>query len=123
MFSAARVEASPLLQLWRLKNVRLSTSMYAIEEVRRNLRDVDSVERLNRLVETLVLTPEADVRLIPSTVRLRDKDRPILAAAIAAGSSFLITGDHRDFGPYFGKMIAGVRILRPAEFITAMAPT
>ena len=55
-------------------------------------------------------------------VELREKDWPILAGALAASATHLITGDKRDFGRYFGSDILGVRILPPAESLRIRAP-
>ena len=38
---------------------------------------------------------------------------PILLAAIEARADYLLTGDFRHFGPYFGKKIEGVTIISP----------
>ncbi|HUL34808.1 MAG TPA: hypothetical protein VL128_13055 [Candidatus Eisenbacteria bacterium] len=46
-----------------------------------------------------------------------EKDRPILAAAIAARAMHLITGDGRHFGAYFGKRVSGVVVMTPAEYL------
>ncbi len=53
---------------------------------------------------------------MPAGIRLRDKDHPILKAAIAAGATHLITGDVKDFGRYFGRRIVGILVVTPAEF-------
>ncbi|MHB1744188.1 MAG: hypothetical protein ACYCRE_05385, partial [Acidobacteriaceae bacterium] len=50
-------------------------------------------------------------------IGLPDKDRPILTAAVAAKADFLLTGDIQHFGRFFGQVLCGVRILRPAEFL------
>jgi predicted nucleic acid-binding protein len=44
-------------------------------------------------------------------VGLPAKDQPVLAAAIAARASRLVTGDRAHFGPLFGQTIQGTRIL------------
>ncbi len=44
---------------------------------------------------------------------IRDKDRPIMEAAAAARCSHLLTSVRRDFGPFFGKTIAGVKVMSP----------
>jgi len=41
---------------------------------------------------------------------------PILLAAIEARADYLLTGDFRHFGPYFGKKIEGVTIISPAQY-------
>ena len=97
--------------------MRLCTSPYAVEEAKRKVpnRDPERVACLERLVGRMQLVPEADGRLIPSRIMLAEKDRPILAAAIAARADFLVTGDARDFGCYHGKKVAGVLVIRPNE--------
>lgn len=123
LFSAAYADHAPLLRLWRLRGARLCTSAYAIEEARRNLlRNESGLKRLKDLEKDLPLAPEADTRLIPPAVTLRGKDMPILAAAIAAKADYLMTGDRRDFGQFFGKKIAGVLVLRPNDFISLIEP-
>ena len=49
-----------------------------------------------------------------SGVEIRAKDEPSISAAIAAGATHLLTGDKRDFGPFFGKTIQGVKIVTAA---------
>lgn len=116
LFSTAYAKESALLRLWTLQGVRLCTSQYALDEAERNLRG-EAIERLAGLARTLVITAEANLEIIPSEVSLREKDRPILAAAIAARAGFLVTGDARDFGANFGQTIARVRIMKPSDFL------
>lgn len=120
LFSAAYSDESAVRRLWELASVRLYTSQYAVEEARRNLRDETREARLDHLVNTMRLVPAADERLIPPKVVLAQKDRPILAAAIAARVHFLVTGDAKDFGPYHGRCIAGAIIIRPSELSGAI---
>ena len=56
-------------------------------------------------------------RSLPEGVRLPPKDVPILLAAVESGANYLLTGDKDHFGLYFGERVAGVLILRPAEFL------
>jgi hypothetical protein len=48
-------------------------------------------------------------------IKLEAKDVPILGGAIAGHATHLLTGDERDFGPYFGKTIQGVKIVSPSR--------
>jgi hypothetical protein len=48
---------------------------------------------------------------------LPEKDAPILLAAMEAQATYLITGDVRHFGLYFGKHIEGILILLPANYL------
>jgi hypothetical protein len=48
---------------------------------------------------------------------LPEKDVPILLAALEAKMDYLLTGDIRHFGPYFGKKIAGVTVVFPGQYL------
>jgi hypothetical protein len=63
-----------------------------------------------------VVGEESDEPL-PTEVRLPSEDQPILRAAIRAGATHLLTGDVRHFGPCFGSILAGVRILPPGDYL------
>ena len=66
------------------------------------------------MVPTVTLDPEAR-----RGVELREKDWPILGSAVAAGATHLITGDRRDFGPFFGTELFGVMILPPSRYLAS----
>jgi len=90
------------------------TNAYAIEEAKRNLKRkrYGSVEILNELLPKLTIDNHLHTTV---PVPLKSKDIPILGGAIALGCSHLLTGDERDFGVYFGQIIAGVRVISPKE--------
>ena len=117
LFSAAYREGAGLLKLWELPGIGVMTSGYAAEEARRNLDDNAARARLAKLLERTALVPEAPNISLPRSIRLPEKDRPILQAAIAARATSLITGDLRDFGSLFGRSVVGVWIETPAEFL------
>lgn len=117
LFSAAYRPGAGLLRIWELPRVRRLTSTYALEEARRNLTDPAQLARLQDLVDALEVVKEVSDELLPPEVILPEKDRPILRAAIRAGATHLLTGDVRHFGPYFGRTLAGVRILPPGEYL------
>ena len=54
---------------------------------------------------------------LPEGVSLPEKDVPILLAAIAARATYLLTGDLRHFGSYFGKRVEGILVLPPGEYL------
>ena len=116
LFSAAYRRAAGLLQLWKLRDVRLYSSRYAVEEARINLTEQDQRMRLNRLSEKVQLF-EAVPRQLPHGISLPEKDVPILLAAIEARCTHLLSGDVRHFGPYFGKKIEGVSIVLPGDYL------
>jgi predicted nucleic acid-binding protein len=122
LFSAAYRENAGLLELWKLSDTHLLTSRYAAEEALRNLDSRERRSRLARLLEEVELVPEALAEKLPAGVRLPEKDRPILQAALAAGATHLLTGDLRDFGPLFGRQVGGIRITTPGAFLRASSP-
>ena len=121
LFSAAYRENSGLLDLWRLPETVLLASGYAVEEARRNLASSPARARLDVLLSDVEIVVEGAGFHLPDSLRLADKDRPILAAAIAAGATHLITGDLKDFGPLRGHRIAGVLVQTPADFLGSKA--
>jgi predicted nucleic acid-binding protein len=116
LFSAAYRADSGLRRLWNLPQAELLTSAYALEEAGRHL-DSKQRRRLGDLAKALEVLPEAPVAELPPGLALREKDVPILAAAIAAAATHLITGDRRDFGALFGKKVGGVLILPPRDYL------
>jgi len=122
LFSAAYRADAGVRRLWRVKRGNLITSAYAVEEAYRNLDEAAQRERLQALLRSVRVVPEARDRRLPNTVQLPEKDRPILLAAIAAGATHLITGDVTHFGPYLGRAVEGVLILRPAQYLARRSP-
>jgi len=117
LFSAAWRENSRLLRLWKLPGVEVVSSAYAVDEARRNLGDSEARARLETLIDETTIVAEGSLATLPPSLSLAAKDRPILAAAVNAGATHLITGDRRDFGKLFGRRIGGVLILRPADYL------
>jgi uncharacterized protein len=117
LFSAAYQPRTGLHRLWKLPDLALLTSPYALEEARRNLEQSDQRERLARLARSVEIVPEALGNSLPRGVELAEKDAPILLAAIEARATHLLTGDVRDFGRYFGKRLGGVLVSTPGEYV------
>jgi predicted nucleic acid-binding protein len=121
LFSAAYRPDAGLRRLWRLPGVRLLTSVYAAEEAHRNLGHTGQREDLEELlgsVEVITTAVPTDHPLF-STIKLPDKDQPILLAAISAGATHLLTGDFQHFGPYYGERIEGVIVLPPRAYLSS----
>ena len=117
LFSAAYREESGVRRLWDLSGVVLCSSAYAVEEAHRNLTDGVQRERLAALVEPLEFT---EVVMLPPGLPLEglpEKDRPILAGAVAVRATHLITGDVRHFGTYCGGRNLVIRIRPPARYL------
>lgn len=50
-------------------------------------------------------------------VELPLKDIPILGGAIAGHAIYLLTGDEKDFGKFWGETIQGVKIVSPKMLV------
>ena len=116
LFSAAYRPDAGLLAFWKLRDVKLCSSRYAVEEARENFDEAAQKRRLEKLVRRLELFEAAGTEL-SSDVSLPEKDVPILLAAMEARATHLITGDMRDFGAYFGTRVEGILIVPPAEYL------
>ncbi|MGL5834242.1 MAG: PIN domain-containing protein [Waterburya sp.] len=88
------------------------TSPYAVEEARKNLqlKQFGSLEIFELLLTTVTVSNKLVLDL---PVTIKSKDIPILGSAIAQQCTYLLTGDKRDFGLFFGKTIAGVMVVSP----------
>jgi predicted nucleic acid-binding protein len=100
LVSAAWRADSGLLALWKLTDVELLTSAYAIVEADRNIRAPEQRTRLHRLVQSVEIVDEPQGRTLPAGVRLPAKDVPILLAATESRANYLLTGDKDHFGAY-----------------------
>jgi predicted nucleic acid-binding protein len=101
--------------LWDYTRAERVTSAYAVEEARRNLETSAQRSRLNLLLEKVEIMSEAVPTGRTMEWNLDPKDIPILAAAIEARATHLITGD-QDFSHLFGKRVEGVLVLRPRDY-------
>lgn len=125
LFSAAYKPDSHLRQLRRRESVVLLASAYAVEESRRNLALTRAalLPDFEWLVSRLTIVPEASAaETLPEEIGLAEKDRPILAAAVAAQATHLLTGDKEHFGHLFGKIVRGVLILPPSAYLLRHSP-
>lgn len=116
LFSAAWREDGGLRRLFEGAGRTLMTSRYALLEARRNL-PADAIPRLERFMENVALVPDVTGGELPAGVDLPEKDRPILLSALAAGSSHLLTGDAAHFGGLYDASVAGMRIMRPGDYL------
>jgi predicted nucleic acid-binding protein len=120
LFSAAYRTDSGLRALWEREDAVLITSTYAVEEASRNLSAIrpERLSDLNALVSrTEVVAMPAPSLAFPESIELKEKDRPILLAAILANATHLLTGDKGDFGGLFGTKVGNVLILTPSEYL------
>lgn len=78
------------------------TSQYAANEAKRNVSDPMHIERLECLLDQTEVIDSEESRE-HNEIALPGKDRPILRGALGCQSRFLVTGDKRHFGAYFGR--------------------
>ena len=125
LFTAAhnpRGKAAFVLELAAEGHWQAVTSALALDEARRNLarKFPECVERLDPLVAGVerVNAPPGS----PCPVDLPEKDRPILAAALRAGASHLLTGDRAHFGPHMNapEKTGGVVVQTVADFLRSL---
>ena len=117
LFSAAYLQGSGLARLWKRGGPLLLTSAFAIEEARRNLAPGAPRERLDVLLRKVTVVPEAPWTGGAASSGLPEKDIPILAAAIRARATHLMTGDLNHFDHLMQKTVDGVLVLRPAQYL------
>ena len=121
LFSAAYRANAGLLHFWKLKDVVLCSSRYALEEARINLTEDAQTRRLGKLARSIQFF-DAIPRQVSAGFSLPEKDWPIFFAAMEARATHLISGDVRHFGPYFGMAIEGILILTPAQYLRTRHP-
>ncbi len=116
LYSASYRPGAELRRLWRIDFARLLTSVYAVDETRRNVDTLDQLNRLDSLLESVEIgaMPTSDSPL-PDVV-LPAKDLPILLAAIDMRATHLLTGDKSHFGRYFNRRVGGVLVLNPKDY-------
>ena len=117
LYSAAYLAGSKLGDLWNLSATEIVASFYGLEEARRNLASdrPEALVRFEALLRTTRVVPEAEDEVLPGSIELDPKDRPILLAAMSARADYLLTGDRTHFGKLYGSRVGSVRILPPAD--------
>jgi len=116
-----------LIEIGVAGRVMLLTSPLAVIEAQRNLEAkrpaaLSAFERNLSAIQVVTEPAPADVeRLTPA--ELVAKDRPLLAAAIAARATHFVTGDRRDFGRWMTRRASlPLRVMTPRQFLTEAAP-
>ncbi|MES2394070.1 MAG: PIN domain-containing protein [Acidobacteriota bacterium] len=117
LYSASDREKHRFLQFWQMHGVTPATSMYALGEVRRNIRLAEHHRRFDALLQRTMLVSDGPLEIIPPSVRLVPKDRAILAAAIHSSVDYLVTGDINHFGHLYGTTISHIKIVAPTPFL------
>jgi predicted nucleic acid-binding protein len=122
LFSAAHSPNGGARQLFELAaagKCELVSSRHAVLEAQRNLRLKSSSTRkqVNEVLQSLELFPDVGSSLVSWAIGLGlpDNDAPILAAAAAAESDLLVTGDRKHFGHLFGETVGRVKVVSLVE--------
>lgn len=125
LFSAAynpEGRCAALFEVPRLGYCGLVTSAYAVTEAERNLRHKkpEALKAFAALLEKLNLVPEAALskQAQAEALGINEGDVKILAAALGE-CEILITGDRKHFGRWMGRSVKGIRIMSPAEALSA----
>jgi len=97
----------------------LLTSAYAAEEARRNLalKAPNVSAEYEKLLGQITVAREPSATTIArmAALPLVEKDAPVMAAAVECRADVLVTGDRRDFGHLYGRVVEGVLVLNPVE--------
>lgn len=118
LFSVA-YGSSGLDHLWELGRKGLCVllaSEYVIEEAKRNLSHTEQRGKLDLYLANVEIVLEANPN-IKCPLDLPQGDRPVLMGAISANADYLLTGDIKHFGKYFGQTIMGVQICMARDYI------
>jgi predicted nucleic acid-binding protein len=102
----------------------LCTSAFAHEEAVRNIHNKapEKLADLTVLMKQVDIIPEPHPKWVTwaAVLPLVRKDAPVLAAAPQGKVDIFVTGDRRDFGHLFGRVLEGVKVLTPADALEAV---
>jgi predicted nucleic acid-binding protein len=124
LFSVAKSDGAirRLLNLLREAGHECWADSYVIEEARRNLllkypKEAAALDRL--LGKIRIVSTATSAGNLPELMRIPEKDRLVLAAAIRHGCDAFVTGDRTHFGALFGTTLNGVAIHSPRSLAEA----
>lgn len=121
LFSAAKSDGAvrALLRLLRERGHECCVDGFVVAEARRNLQAkgpeaLDALDALLADLHVADLAWSAQRTAAQAAVAwLPEKDRPVLAAAIALRCDALVTGDRTHFGSGYGRAFGGVTVYSP----------
>ena len=104
----------------------LVVDAFVVTEARRNLTtkaDPTAVALLQQLLERMECSSvQFSIATRPALEWLPEKDRPVLAAAMALRCDVLVTGDRTHFGSGYGRVFDGVTVCSPAQLARMLWP-
>ena len=97
---------------------------YVVDEARRNIiaKSPARLPHLDGLVSRLRMSAVASAVARAEIHGLPEKDRLVLAAAVALECDALVTGDRSHFGKFYGRLLAGVMIHSPRSLYNHLFP-
>jgi predicted nucleic acid-binding protein len=116
LISASWKDNSKVARIWHIAGVELVTSNYVIDECRRNLPRPEQRDRLDDFLSSVRILDFERAPVLEASPPLPAKDQPVLAAAVLSRADFLVTGDRKHFGAWYGTTLLGLRIEPPARF-------
>jgi len=102
LFSASYRAAHPFLIFWTSHKAHPIVSLYVVRETGRNATGLGHQYRFNDLLRRTEIIEDSGEATLPD-ISLPEKDRPILAGALAGRARYLATGDKNHFGEYFDR--------------------
>lgn len=116
LVSAAWKDGSKVCRIWQIADVELLTSNFVVAECLRNLPRDEQQSRFAQLLPALRVLNFEKLPRLESPPPLPEKDQHVLAAAVLARADFLVTGDRKHFGAWYGGSVCGVRVEPPGSF-------
>jgi len=97
---------------------------YVVDEARRNImaKAPGRLPHLDGLLSRLRMSAVAPAAARAEVDGLPEKDRLVLAAAIAVECDALVTGDRAHFGKFYGRLLVGVMIHSPRSLYDHLWP-
>jgi len=125
LFSAAKSNGAIRSLLMRLHPAghALVADSYVVAEARRNLlaKGPEALGALDDVLLTVELAAFKPVHLPQGVaVRVPEKDRPIISAAIHLHCNALVTGDRTHFGALYGTVLLGVAVHSPRSLAESL---
>jgi len=111
-----------ILEVAKRGRLHLLTSAFCYLEAWRNveLKVPERRQALEGIPKRVRLVPEA--RPEAWMADLLPEDVPVLAAAVAARATHLLTGDLRHFAPLMAREDLPLRVLTPGDFVRRVRP-
>jgi predicted nucleic acid-binding protein len=120
LVSAAWKEGSKVGRIWRIPNVELITSNYVVVECQRNLPLGEQQDRLTRFLQSVRVLEFQAAPQLENSPPLPAKDQHVFAAAVLSRAHYLVTGDRKHFGAWYGTTVLGLRVEPPGRFPEVM---